>query len=62
MNYTVTFNHEENKRNLIHQCNDYDQAEHFFWAVLTKMKSEVGNFDLILSDEDKIFMKFDKTL
>lgn len=61
MTYKISLVHENNKASLTHMCNDFDQAEHFFWAMVTRNKETLGNFSLTLTSSDKILIKFDKT-
>lgn len=46
MTYTVLFLcHNDEKLNIKHECNDYDQAEFFFWAMVMKLKKAHDNID-----------------
>jgi CBS domain containing-hemolysin-like protein len=47
VNYEVLFLcHNDSKLNLQHQTNDYDQAEHFFWAMVVKLKQAHDKIDV----------------
>lgn len=55
MKYKVTLNFpEKQESNVEHNCNDYDQAKHFFWAIVNKMYKEQypEAFELIFYDVD----------
>lgn len=40
MRYSIRFLcHDKSENNLNHQCNDYEQAQHFFWAMVMELKS-----------------------
>lgn len=46
MTYIVLFLcHNNEKLNVRHEANDYDQAEHFFWAMVMKLKQAHDNID-----------------
>ena len=46
MKYTVTFKClDDDNLSLEHNTNDYDQAVHFFWAMVTKLKTAHDKID-----------------
>jgi len=72
MKYTVEFKClSKPNQDLIHHCNDYDQAEHFYWAMVVELKGTTEHFVLTLfynnfdnkidAPHPRIKMQFTKT-
>jgi hypothetical protein len=57
--YTVRLICFNTKKDIIHQANDFGQAEHFFWAIVNSMRTEVETWQLTLEvNKDPIEYKY----
>ena len=54
LQYTVRFDcFSKPEENIVHQTNSYEQAEHFVWAMILKLKSSSESWQLTMEYQEE---------